>query len=144
MTHRDDICAEARRWLGTPWHHRQRVHGAGVDCAQFLIAVYESCGLLQPGQVEPGDYPPDWHLHRAEERFLSGVLDVCEPTETPRPGDVTLFAYGRCASHGAIVLPAGEIIHSYRRDGGVVISNLGASAELSERLIGYYAPRGLA
>ena len=45
------VCSEARRWIGTPWHHRQRALGAGVDCAHLLIAVYAACGLLIADEV---------------------------------------------------------------------------------------------
>jgi hypothetical protein len=71
---RQAVVAEARAWLGTPWHHEARVKGAGVDCGQFLAAVFEACGLVEHVEVEP--YPQDWALHRGEERFLKTV----EPT----------------------------------------------------------------
>lgn len=133
------VCELARRWLGTPWHHRARVLGAGVDCGQLLVAVYESAGLLSPGQVDPGDYSQDWHLHQEEERFLRHVLQVATPTDAPRPGDIALFRYGRCMSHAAIVLERpGLVIHAYHPDGEVVISNLSVSPALRERLAGYY------
>lgn len=133
------VCDEARRWLGTPWQHRQRLLGAGVDCAQLLIAVYESVGLLQPGQVDPGEYPMDWHLHRDEERFLAGVLSVAQPVTSPQPGDAALFTFGRTASHAAIVLGDGQILHAYAPERRVTISDLTVSSYLAERLVGYYS-----
>jgi cell wall-associated NlpC family hydrolase len=136
---RQAVCDEARRWLGTPWHHRQRLLGAGVDCAQLLLAVYESVGLLQPGQVDPGEYPMDWHLHRDEERFLAGVLSVARPVTDPMPGDAALFSFGRTASHSAIVLSPGIVLHAYAPDGRVTISDLTVSVHLAERLVGYYS-----
>jgi len=136
---RTAVCAEAWCWLGTPWHHRARVRGAGVDCAQLLLAVYEAVGLLQPGQVDPGDYPMDWHLHRDDERFLRGVLSVGRPVAEPLPGDAALFKFGRVASHAAIVLEPSVVLHAYAPDGAVVISDLRTSAYLAERLVGYYS-----
>ena len=70
---RTAVLDEARSWLGTPYHHRACVKGAGVDCAQILIAVYANAGLIQA--FDTGDYPPDWMLHREEERYLGFVLD---------------------------------------------------------------------
>jgi cell wall-associated NlpC family hydrolase len=136
---RTDICAEAHRWLRTPWQHRQRLQGVGVDCAQLLLAVYEAVGLLQAGQVDPGEYPMDWHLHRDEERFLAGVLSVAHPVADPQPGDAAIFKFGRTASHAAIVLSPGVVLHAYAPDGCVTISDLTVSAHLAERLVGYYS-----
>ena len=47
----------ARSWLNTPYHHKARVKGAGVDCAQLLIGVYTDAGLIEA--FDTGDYPPD-------------------------------------------------------------------------------------
>lgn len=132
------VCSEARRWIGTPWHHRARVRGAGVDCAQLLLAVYTEVGLLQPGQGDPGAYPMDWHLHRDDDRFLRGMLACGRPVEVPQPGDAALFKFGRVASHAAIVLEPGVIVHAYAPDGAVVISDLSTSGHLAERLVGYF------
>ena len=50
---RQAVVAEALTWLGTPYHHRARVKGAGVDCGQLLAAVFEGAGVLR--HVDPGD-----------------------------------------------------------------------------------------
>ena len=65
------IVAEAMSWLGTPYAHRQRLKGVGVDCAQLPLAVYRACGLLP--EVEPEAYAAQWHLHRGEELYLDTV-----------------------------------------------------------------------
>lgn len=107
------IVAEARRWLGTPYHHHGRVQGVGVDCAMLLAEVFESVGLV--ARVEPGTYPHDWHLHRSEERFLSWV-ERCgaRETGTPEPGDVAIFKYGRAYSHGAVLVERDlSVVHAY-------------------------------
>jgi cell wall-associated NlpC family hydrolase len=133
------ICTEARRWLGTPWRHRARVLGAGVDCAQLLLAVYEGVGLLKPGQIDPGHYHQDWNLHRSEELFAGWVQSVARTVEQPEPGDIALFRYGRCISHGGVVLEdRSEILHAFQPDGIVTITSLSASAHVADRLAGYY------
>ena len=68
------VVAEALTWLGTPWAHRGRVKGVGVDCAQFVLAAYAGAGVIQA--FDTGEYPRDWHIHKGEERFLSFVLFV--------------------------------------------------------------------
>src|ERR1700736_4246432 len=71
LEQRAAVVAEAMTWLGTPWRHRGRVKGAGVDCAQFVIKAYAGAGLID--DFDTGEHPPDWHIHRDEERFLPFV-----------------------------------------------------------------------
>ena len=58
---REALVAASRRWLRTPYHHRARILGVGVDCAQILIASHVDAGLIEDFDV--GKYTPDWHLH---------------------------------------------------------------------------------
>jgi cell wall-associated NlpC family hydrolase len=117
MTTREAVIAEAKTWIGTPYHHMGAVKGAGVDCAQILIEVYHAVGLIP--RIDVGYYPPDWHLHKSDEQYLGWVKKYAHQVETPKPGDVALFKFGRCVSHGAIVLDYPKIIHSYFRQGCV-------------------------
>jgi NlpC/P60 family putative phage cell wall peptidase len=108
------VVAEARTWLGTPYHHEARVKGprGGVDCAQLLAGVYTGAGLIEPPVIP--HYPPDWHLHRSAERYLEIVLaHASEIAGAPLPGDIALWRFGRCFSHGAIVADWPMVIHAY-------------------------------
>ncbi len=108
---RQDVVREALSWTGTPYHHRGTLKGVGVDCAQFPRLVYQACGLLPP--FETGDYPPDWHLHRSEERYLAQAAEFSREIATdPQPGDFVLFRIGRCYAHGAIVTSWPSIVHA--------------------------------
>jgi cell wall-associated NlpC family hydrolase len=106
------VVAEARTWLRTPYHHHARIKGVGVDCAQILCAVYEAAGVVP--HVEPGNYPHDWHLHRGEEQYI-GWLERCgaHEVQAPAPGDVALFKFGRCWSHGGIYTGGVQVVHAY-------------------------------
>jgi NlpC/P60 family putative phage cell wall peptidase len=115
---RANVVAEARSWLNTPYHHEARVKGAGVDCAQLLAAVFSApaVALIAPPKIP--HYPPDWHLHRDAERYLGIILAhahefVPAAGSAPQPGDVVLWRFGRCFSHGAIVIGWPRIIHAY-------------------------------
>lgn len=109
------VVAEARSWLRTPYHNHGRIKGAGVDCAQLLIAVYEATSLVPAPDV--GVYPPDWHLHRSEERYLGWMDRYCLRVDEPMIGDVAMFRFGRCVSHAGIISVAGSgtwsMVHSY-------------------------------
>ena len=109
----------ARAWLRTPYHHRGRVKGAGVDCAMLLAEVYAEAGLVQPLAIP--HYPPDWHLHRDAECYLGVLLDhAVEIAALPSPGDIALWRFGRCFSHGAIVVDWPVVIHAYLGRGCVL------------------------
>jgi cell wall-associated NlpC family hydrolase len=124
---------EAMTWIGTPYQHEARVKGAGVDCGQFLAAVYYNAGLLP--EVTVDHYPHDWHLHRSEERYLNIVGQHSFPDNKKRPGDIALFRFGRCLSHGAIIIEWPTIIHSYIGR-GVVLDNVETNSELNKRFAG--------
>jgi NlpC/P60 family putative phage cell wall peptidase len=132
---RQDVVQEARSWLGTPYHHQGRVKGAGVDCAMLLIEVFRTCGLIP--DIDPKPYPPDWHLHRDEERYLGWVKRYARPVDVPQPGDIALFQFGRCVSHGAIVDEWPAVVHSYLRDGCILAD--ATEAPLAGRLRGFYS-----
>lgn len=117
---RSAVVAEARTWLGTPYHHHGRVKGVGVDCGQLLAAVFAAAGVIAP--VDLGNYATQWHLHRSEELFLQW-LQRCgaQPLPAgaaPQPGDIGVWHYGRTHSHGGIVVEAGPdplVVHAYIR-----------------------------
>lgn len=131
----------AMTWLKTPWHHKARVKGAGVDCAQILVAVYAEAGLI--AEFDPGDYPPDWMAHRSEERFLDFILDYSSQIDVPHPGDVALYTVGRCFSHAAIVVDWPLIIHASNRDREVVLAD-GTQGWLAGRGVRFFRVNGLA
>lgn len=122
MTTRARVVEEARLWLRTPYHHKAAVKGAGVDCAQILAEVYFAAGML-PTRPDLGDYPSDWMLHREEERYLAGIYQYGHEVKDAKPGDVIVWKFGRCFSHGAIVVNYPTIIHAYRRAGMVVMDS---------------------
>lgn len=110
------VVAEARSWLGTKYHHEGRLRGVGVDCGQLLIAVYAAVELIP--SFSTGHYPFDWAQHRDAERYLNFVKEhgreIVGPPDgpAPLPGDLLLWRFGRCFSHGAIIVEWPRIIHA--------------------------------
>ncbi len=98
---RNKIVAEAKSWIGTPYHNCADIKGVGCDCGMLLVRVFVDLGVVEA--FDPRPYAHDWHLHRGEERYLEALLSRAAKVETPKPGDVMLFRVGRCHSHGAIV-----------------------------------------
>ncbi len=143
MTPRESIVAEALRWEGTPFHHKACVRGVGVDCANLLIGVFHAVGLVPA--IDPGYYPPDWHLHKDEPRFLATLrqyADQLPEGEIPLPGDIAMFHYGRHAAHGSIVVAWPIVLHAWR-DVGAVVRTEADRGPLGERLDSLWRLRGL-
>lgn len=108
---REKVIEVAKTWLGTGYHHMGRIKGAGADCLTLLAEVYFEAGLIPKIQIPY--YPHDWHLHRSEEKYLKGLLNYTKEIEKPEKGDIVLWKFGRCFSHGAIVIDWPQVIHSY-------------------------------
>lgn len=115
---RSAVVAEALSWLGTGYHHHARVKGVGVDCAQIICAVFEACGLVEP--IDPGYYATDWHLHRSEEVYAGWCARYAKQVDAAQLGDVVLFQFGRCFSHGAIVVEQNTVVHAYMNRGVIL------------------------
>ena len=139
---RAEVVREALSWLGTPYHHQARVKGSGVDCGQFLAAVFEAAGIIP--HVQPDDYPCDWHLHRGEERYLGHVEQFAQRVEgrPPQPGDIVLHRIGRCISHGAIVVEWPQIVHAYVGQ-GVILDDAERNQALAARQVGIWSMWGM-
>ncbi|MGP0008545.1 MAG: hypothetical protein ACLPIG_07535 [Methylocella sp.] len=125
------VVAEARSWVRTPYHHCADVKGAGVDCGMLLVRVFVDTGLCEP--FDPRPYAPDWMLHRSEERYLGFIFDRTKEVDRPQPGDVMVFRYGRCYSHGGIVTCANPvtIIHAFAASGKVIEEDVFSNMALS-------------
>lgn len=112
------VVAEARTWIGTPYHHAASLKGVGVDCGQMPMAVYHAAGLVP--KIEVDEYSQDWNLHRDEERYLNVVTRFAREVPGPTgPGDLVLYQWGRCYSHGAIIESWPRIIHALSYTGCV-------------------------
>ena len=139
------VVAAVRKWVLTPYHFEADILGAGVDCGMLLVRVFVDLGLVPP--FDPRPYPPDWMLHRDEEKYLGWVYKACGPVEKPQPGDIALFRFGRCYSHGGIVTEADPValVHAFRDVSMVVEERLAQNPVLTMPIhklayFSYWAP----
>ncbi|MGC1108531.1 MAG: hypothetical protein WA870_01535 [Methylovirgula sp.] len=135
MTEADErarVVAEARRWIGTPYHNCADILGAGVDCGMLIVRVFVDTGLC--AAFDPRPYPADWHLHRGQERYLGFIFDHCAEVDAPAPGDVVVFRYGRCYSHGGIVTNPSPLsfVHAVWPAKIVIEEELGRNVQLAD------------
>jgi len=118
---RESVVVEALSWVRTPYHHAQRIKHVAVDCAHLLIGVYSTVAAVP--EFDPGYYPIDWHLHREFEVFMLWVEEFAYRIDESAvlPADIVLYRFGRCFSHGAIVIEWPTIVHAVRKLGKVVV-----------------------
>jgi cell wall-associated NlpC family hydrolase len=106
---------EALSWVGTPFRDCGDIKGpnGAVDCAMLLVRCGVDTGLR--ASFDPRPYPARWHLHRDRERFLEWIEDRLggRRVDAPRFGDIVVWQFGRCFSHGAIVINSAEVVHAY-------------------------------
>jgi len=125
------VVNEARRWLGTPYHDGADIRGAGVDCGMLIVRVFVDLGLVPP--FDPRPYPPDWMLHRADEKYLHWLNETCGEVESPQPGDIAIFRFGRCYGHGGIITSSAPLalVHSYTAAREVIEEGFAQNPELT-------------
>jgi cell wall-associated NlpC family hydrolase len=118
------VVAEARSWVGTPYRQLGYTKGptGAVDCSMLLVAAWVGSGVVEP--FDPRPYPPEWHLHRSEERYLAWMQAVAVEVPAPRVGDVAIYRFGRCFSHGGVVVSPTRIVHAFLKCGMCLESEL--------------------
>jgi NlpC/P60 family putative phage cell wall peptidase len=131
MSLRDQIVAEARTWIGTPYHHEARLKGVGVDCATFIYEVLLTVHAMEPKVLD--HYSTNWFLHTNDERYMIEVMKIADEIEAPKPGDLAMFKYGRAYAHAAIVLQWPIIVHASRQARAVVFGDASVDGELLYR-----------
>ena len=140
------VVAEARSWIGTPYHNCADIQGVGVDCGMLLVRVFVDTGLCPT--FDPRPYPIDWHLHRSDERYLGFIFDRGREVAEPQPGDVMMLRYGRSYSHGGIITRSVPltIVHAFHPARRVLEEEIARNGVLSDatrnpRFFSYWAKR---
>lgn len=146
MPTREDIVAEARSWLGTPYLHQARLKGVGVDCAGLVIGVCKNVGILPPDFDVKG-YPrvPDGtSLMALCDQYMTRIS-----TDGMQPGDAVLIRWEEDPQHLGILgdyLHGGlSIIHALgTRDGKGRVIEHRLDTGTRERMVAAYALPGMA
>lgn len=126
------VVAEARRWIGTPYHPGADIHSVGVDCGMLLVRVFVDTGLVPP--FDPRPYPQDWHIHRDDERYLGFLFGRTREVAGPEPGDIVMFRQGRAYSHGGIVTAAEPLtlVHAFSPAQAVIEESVSRNGLLAQ------------
>jgi NlpC/P60 family putative phage cell wall peptidase len=126
----EDVVAEARRWIGTPWRHQARLRGVGVDCGGLVVGVAHALGL--PVQ----DHPPGYARLPDGVSLRACVERQCARIDALEPAAVLLLRWAEAPQHVALVstLPAGfGMIHAWAGVRRVV--EHGLTPEWQERIV---------
>jgi NlpC/P60 family putative phage cell wall peptidase len=120
IIHRDDIVAETRRWIGTPYRHQASVRGVGCDCLGLVRGIWRAVMGAEPECPPP--YAPDWAEATGQETLAAAAARHLIPINRDAftPGDVVLFRWraNLPAKHAAIVTVSGLMVHA--QDGAAV------------------------
>ncbi len=111
---RTDIIAEARGWIGTPYHHQASLNGVGADCLGLVRGVWRS---LHGRDAElPPAYSRDWAEASGCETLLAAAgrhLEV-RTTDAMLPGDILIFRFRADvpAKHAGILATPTTFVHA--------------------------------
>lgn len=121
MTTRADVVAQARLWIGTPFHHQARLRGVGADCDGIVIGVSRDLGLVAPDfDVPPYSRTPDGVSLMAH---CTEHMRKLSSDEAMQPGHVVVVDFASHPHHMGIVADYRNgglsMIHASSRSGRV-------------------------
>lgn len=112
---RDAVMAEARRWIGTPYHHQASCRGTGCDCLGLVRGVWRALYGTEP------ETPPPYPVRDpAGEELMVPALGrwlIEIPSDKAMAGDVLVFSWRHSlpARHCGIQSSEHHFIHAYWR-----------------------------
>lgn len=122
MTSRSQFLAAVMATMGTPFAHRGRLVGVGLDCAGMILASLADCGLAKAEPRPYGPYPGS---------VLADLADhfVRVDEGLRRAGDVVAILWDQEPRHLAVIKEvcsdgADVIVHALARVGCVASHHL--------------------
>lgn len=141
MIPRHAIVAEARSWLGVPFHHQGHTR-LGCDCVGLVGAVALGLGAVAPDwwavEFDPiasgyARQPSNGTMHRLCDRFMRGAVSDMQI------GDVLMMRFAREPQHLAILADyvhgGFSVIHAVA---GIGVVEHALSQKWAERIVGRY------
>ena len=114
VTTRAEIIAEARTWIGTPWHHQATLKSVGCDCGGLIRGVMIALQLAPErleSWIDADEYlgysgnPDGVSLREACEKYLVPI-----PKNAMQCGDAILVATDKYPQHLGILVDL-SLIH---------------------------------
>lgn len=114
-SHRSQIVACARKWIGTPYLHQASLIHVGCDCLGLVRGVWRELIGPEPERFAP--YAPDWAESNSAERLADAGFRHFKPVQLREfsAGDVLLFRWrnGAPAKHCAIATSSTSMVHAH-------------------------------
>lgn len=117
--HADLVMAEAREWLGTPYHDQASLKGVGCDCLGLVRGVWRA--VVGPEPMDMPKYSRSWAETGTCSPLMEGarqwLVDI--PKREIAPGNVMLFRMrdGALPKHMGIAMAPGTFIHAWEGRG---------------------------
>ena len=142
----NDLLTAARRYLETPFHHRARILGRGMDCVGLVLSVGEDLGLSdrngKPFRRE--DYP--YYAKQPADRFVHEECTrrLLRKPFVLAPGDVVTIRLPQFPCHVGILSDMNGlgIIHAYAGGRGIVTEHCLDTA-WKQRIVGVFTIPGV-
>lgn len=111
---REAVVAEARGWIGTPYHHGAHVKHAGASCAWLIAEVYNRAIKTEFSVIE---YPEQWFLNSKTELYFDGLRaqGFVETTEKDKANIIISRLIYNLYCHGGIITKWPSVIHTSTR-----------------------------
>jgi NlpC/P60 family putative phage cell wall peptidase len=137
----NDIVAEARSWIGTPYVHQAAVKGVATDCLGMIRGLWRMRYGADPKGVPA--YSADWGEPQRDERLWQSAIDHFDDVsdQPMQAGQVILFRMreGWVAKHLGVVAEVGNaptFIHAYAGHG---VTESPLSAPWQRRIVARFA-----
>jgi len=123
----EQIVAQARTWLKTPFHHQGRLKHKGVDCIGLIVGVMNELELSDDTGRFLSSYDVSGYSVTPDGYSLKAALDKhfqIVPIDEICPADILLFRFNKNPQHVAFVTDRADgaigILHCYSTSNYVV------------------------
>lgn len=138
MVTRSDIIIEARKHLGTRFHHQGRAPGAGLDCLGLIVVTGRALGLHVIDRTDYAASPDGLSLVKEISQSLDGPYAL----STAKLGSILLFEFVKgLPQHVGIATDIG-IIHALATEPRKVCETR-LDEQWRERVVSVWEFRGL-
>jgi cell wall-associated NlpC family hydrolase len=121
MTTRNEFILAAREWVGTPFLHRGRVLGRGVDCIGVPVMAGTTLGMIEADSI-PVSYSKDPDGIEMMQWLRTHMKQIHDKSDL-KPADILVFRFARYPQHVG-VYTGRTVIHSYQSLGKCIEHSL--------------------
>lgn len=141
MITRDAIVAEAREWIGTPWHHQAALKGKGCDCIGLIYGVARALGIPEAARFRADPRFRGYGRTPEPSMLRAAIAEYLNVADVERPGDILLMRFDAEPQHFGFLSTPDYMIHAYAQARKVVENRI--DDKWRRRIVGAYRFRGV-